>query len=409
MDRNAKEKFEQRVRTLEAFGHRGSATEREGRAADYLVEELRKSNVEAEKEEFRGFTSLGMRVLIHVAFATIGICFLWAEPLVTLLLGIVVLISFVGEMNTRLLLLSRLLPKAGSRNVVGRIPASNGKDPVHRVILCAHLDTQRTGLIWREQVIGPMAGLLQKAPGPVKSPTFLVVLAFAIQPFIAILEQLWAGNPLTIAGFYFVLVVYVIAGFLLAEWSTGQFVPGASDNATGVAAAIALGECWNDSSTPSDVELVILLTGCEEVGALGAAAWLDAHKGQLKTSEKSFLVLDTLGYGGPRFVGKEYTLAAVPVSYPQEILKMCHNVAQRLELTRAGPHTIPNFSDSIAFLSRGIPGAFIATFKDDGVHMPSLPNLHQMSDTSSEMSFDVGWQATQFGWEMLKELAAYRR
>ncbi|MDB5289374.1 MAG: hypothetical protein JWL69_615, partial [Phycisphaerales bacterium] len=59
-------RYEQRVKALEAFGHRGSATPHEHRAAEYLAGELRQLGIDPTVEDFRGARSLPGRMLIHV-------------------------------------------------------------------------------------------------------------------------------------------------------------------------------------------------------------------------------------------------------------------------------------------------------------------------------------------------------
>lgn len=396
-----RQRFERRVRELEALGHRGSATSFEDRGATYLVEELRRCGIGAAKEAFDGYTALGSRVLIHIFVAGAGITLLWTSPLLTLLLGVVALASFIGEMSTRFTLLSRLIPASPSCNVVGRLPCREGREPRHRVVVCAHIDSQRTGLMWKGKLVKPLSRLYQKAPGPMMSPMFPVMLAFVTQPVVGLLALVWPGNSVSTALAGLLIVIYAVAGVLLAEWAVGPFVPGAADNATGAAAAIEAAERW--SREPIDgVELVVLLSGCEETGALGAAAWVRTHEAEIRRTPTSFLVFDTFGYGRPRYAGREHTLAAVSLEYPRDILDACAEVAGRLGLHDAGPHTLPTFTDGVAFLARGIPGASLLTF-EDGVHMP---NYHQMLDTSDRMSFDIGWEAVRFGWEVLRAMAA---
>ncbi len=400
LDAAARGRFERRVRRLEAFGHRGSATDAEHRAADYLIDELDAAGITAQREPFPGQRSLGARILVHVLVAAVGVALLWVFPWITVLLGIGALISFAAEAGTRHTMLTRLLRTSPSGNVVGRITPGTGNGPRRRVIVCAHVDTQRTGLIWSDRVVKRLTPLLQKVPGPLKSPTFPIMLAMLAQAIVGMVAVLSPGNPVCLVAGGVILVLYGLAGLVLAEWSIGNFSPGACDNASGVSAAVSLAEGWGKSKI-DDAELVILLSGCEETGALGAAAWLDAHRSEIQALPTSFLNLDTLGYGSPRFLGLEYTMAAIPKRYPDEILQLCQTAAQRMELAQAGPHTLPVGSDATAFLSRGIPGATVTTFEDGGY----VPNYHQMTDTSDRMSFDVGWQATRFAAEILEQLA----
>jgi Zn-dependent M28 family amino/carboxypeptidase len=149
------------------------------------------------------------------------------------------------------------------------------------------------------------------------------------------------------------------------------------------------------------VELVVLFTGCEETGVLGATAWVEAHKDERPLACTSFLVLDTLAYGAPRFLAVEHTLAATPVHYRPDMIRLCEAAARRLGIQGAGPHAVPTFTDAVPFVLHGIAGASVLTFDDSGY----LPNLHQMSDTSANLNFDVAWQAVEFSWEVLKDLA----
>ncbi|MCP4162554.1 MAG: Zn-dependent exopeptidase M28, partial [Deltaproteobacteria bacterium] len=337
MDITGKEVFKRRVLELEKLGHRGSATVFEDRAADYLINELSASDIEANKEIFDGSNSLGARLLLHIVIAATGLAFISSFPIVTILVSVLTLISFIGEASTRFRILTRLLPKVQSRNVIGRIPSLNKNKPIYRLILCAHIDTQRIGLIWKDYIVKRASMLYSIVPGPMKSPFFILMLNFILQLFVGILSLILPTNALINIMLWIIAVSYAIHGFLFAEWTIGKYSPGACDNATGCAAAIAIAEYWLNNSV-DNIELVILLTGCEETGLLGAAAWLDKHKTELKMSSNLFLNLDTLGYGAPRFLKKEFTMAAIPVSYPKEILSICDTAAQNIGLKKTGPY-----------------------------------------------------------------------
>ncbi len=64
--------YEQRIRTLVGFGHRGSSTDRERAAADYLCGQLSSIGLNPEREAFTGTSSHGGRILIHVLLATLA-------------------------------------------------------------------------------------------------------------------------------------------------------------------------------------------------------------------------------------------------------------------------------------------------------------------------------------------------
>lgn len=398
-----KELFAQRVKQLEGFGHRGSATEAERKAADYLCAELHQLGIQAVQEPFPGYSSFGARILLHVIVAAAGMAVVGIYPILTIITGLVVIISFVGESGTRFLGLSRLLPHAQSRNVTGTIPPADGSKPLRQLIVCAHIDSQRTGWFWQTPVLKVLSALLQKVPAPMQSPTFPIMAAFVLQPVAGVAALLWPLHFPVILCLSIFMFIYGLAALILGNWARGAFVPGACDNASGVAAAMALAEQWLKEPV-AGVQLVLLLSGCEETGSLGAAAWLQAHRAELAQIPSYFLVLDSLGYGAPRFLKREYTLATVPLPYKPEMLKLADQVALQQGLTKAGPHILPTFTDALAFIQRGIPGVSVITC-EDGVY---LPNYHQMTDTSDNMNFDVGWQATTYAWGLLKALATVR-
>src|SRR5689334_8250422 len=122
MDDEAFSHYERRVRELAGFGHRGSATEGERRAARYLAEELSRLGLAPEEERFRGSRSLGARLLVHVGVAAVGLILLGRRPRMGAALGAIALGSLIREQHTRGSLLSWPFTRAESCNVTARIP-----------------------------------------------------------------------------------------------------------------------------------------------------------------------------------------------------------------------------------------------------------------------------------------------
>jgi acetylornithine deacetylase/succinyl-diaminopimelate desuccinylase-like protein len=401
MDAQARERFERRVRDLVAFGHRGSATANEARAAEYLAAEARAAGLSPDTRPFTGCTSFGARLFLHVTVAAVGLALLWTVPLATVLLGLLALVSLWAEESSWPPFLGRLFVTAPSRNVEARVPAAGGS-PHARIVVMAHYDTQRTGLMWREGLIRGIAPALARSPGPTRAPTFPVVLGMGLQVVAgALLLAFPALRPIATVVAAIVFFIFAVAGFVLAEWARGPYVPGANDNATGSAAVFALVEEWR-KAPPEGVELVALWTGSEETGLLGAAAWAEAHRRAPKDVPTTFLNVDTLGRGRPRFLGAEYSIGAVRVRYPQSIVEVCTRAAAEAGFPDAGPKTAAVASDALAFLVRGIPGASVLCFEDDG-HMPGC---HQMLDTMDNVDFDVAWSGVRLAWEILRRMAA---
>ncbi|MBI2892066.1 MAG: M28 family peptidase [Deltaproteobacteria bacterium] len=398
----ARERFEARVRALEAFGHRGSATANEARAAEYLAGELRGLGLEPRMEPFAGLTSCGAAVLLHMAMALVGAALVWTSPFASLALSLVALVSILLENGGRMRLLSLLVPSSPSRNVEARISPAGAR--AGRIVVLGHYDTQRTGLIWKEGLLSRIAPLLARSPGPMKSPLFLPMVAMLLAPVAALLAIVLPGHALVTVLALGVLAILGVTTVLLAEWAIGPFVPGASDNATGAAAVLSVVESWR-ADPVEGVELVALLTGCEESGLYGSAAWVRAHAGELCEVPTRFVNLDSFGYGRPRYLGCEHSLAGVPAKYPTDVVRACAAAAQELGLEGAGPRALPVQSDAFPFLRAGVGGATILCFQDDG-HMP---NYHQLTDTSDRLDFDVAWQAVRYGEAVTRSLAGVTR
>ncbi len=128
--------YERRVTDLEAFGHRGSATESEEKAAAYLVDELRELGLEPEIQPFKGSRSMGARILIHVLSAALSGLAIWWAPV----LGFFALLAFGSlaiENTIGVPLLSSALVRHPSRNVVATISPKEGPTNARVVVLGA--------------------------------------------------------------------------------------------------------------------------------------------------------------------------------------------------------------------------------------------------------------------------------
>lgn len=388
-------RYRQHVSDLGAFGHRGSATDHESRAADYLVGELRDLGLEPIREPFYGNRAWAGRHLLHVAVAAVGVGCLWVLPVASVVLGVVALASFWAEGITRGPWLSRPIVRAASQNVVTRISATTS--PRLRVVVCGHYDTQRTGLIW--VLAGWFAPWQWRLPVSLKPP--LLPLAGIMTAQVLVGGAALAGlYPLliTLVG-WALLTVYALYAVLFGQWALSPFVPGAADNASGVAAVLAIAREWQREPV-TGIELVLLLTGCEETGLLGAAAWADQHRAETQAVPTVFLNIDCVGMGPTRFLGWEVPVVGNTVPYPPETLAVAEAVAAEQGLTDAGPYSVPGPTDGLALLARGISGVTVAGFWGRG----HFPNYHRMSDTADAVDYESAYTGVEFAWALLRRL-----
>ena len=384
--------FERRVRELEAFGHRGSSTEIEHRAAEYLAGELREAGIPPIEDEFRGARSMAVRLLVHVIVAAAGAALLWRFPVATIVLAVLALVSLIAEQGTPSVWLSWPVCRARSINVWGRVAASS--QPRRRVLLCAHYDTQPSGWIWAISRL--MTRMAYRSPLLLKPPMLALVLLMAAQVVLGAMALVPGAGAIAAALDGLLLLAYTVLSVLLVQWAMGRPVPGAADNASGVAAVLGIAEDWRANPPADDVQLIVLLSGCEECGMLGAAAWADAHREELRAIPTMFLNIDGIGFGPPRVLGAEVPAAGLPVRADPDMLVLCRQVAREMGLDDVGPHALPGPTDGLAFLVRSIRGATIVGFKEGGV----LPNYHTFHDTSQNMD----WASARVGLEFARRV-----
>ena len=260
---------------------------------------------------------------------------------------------------------ARMLPTAEGRNVVARIPAAG--QPDRTIVFIAHHDAQRAGLLWR----------LPRTRAPFVLGGQLVLLAIAAGCAIGSRVMRTAGAAL----------LGVLAG-LGIEQARSPVVPGANDNASGVASLVALMAAFaRDPLEQTDV--IAVFSDCEETGLGGAAAWIDAHRAELDPATTLVVSLDTLGSGEPAVVSRDGALTAV---YASET----HDWADRggLRAAVAPPRRADLVAPTDAIVARhaGLRALSLVSVADDGT---LGPHYHQPTDTPANVDWESVEQCTR--------------
>jgi hypothetical protein len=239
-------------------------------------------------------------------------------------------------------------PLGEGANVVGRIPADGRRE--RTLVLVAHHDTARTGLVWepRHRRLGAKRRLARRAMEPEMA---LLFAAVALAPTRVTRPLLW------------------LAALLLLDVDRHRAVPGASDNASGVAAVLALAA----EPAPPGTEVFVALVGSEESGMDGMRAFLAAHAFDPATTV--VLGLDTLGAGTPLVARAEG--AILPHAYRPEDLALVPDEVERWR--------IPAWTDPVLARFAGLPALSLLSRDADGryarYHVPE--DLPEHVDTES--------------------------
>ncbi|HEX8087032.1 MAG TPA: M28 family peptidase [Solirubrobacteraceae bacterium] len=312
---------------------RGSADAGERAAAEWVAGRLREEGVEDVALEPYRWPRTHVWAQIPHLLASLGP--LWLRALA--------LASYELDQSGRLQWVQRFVPRGHGANVVARVPAQG---PARRMlVLVAHLDAQRTGLIWHRRLTesGERRRLKTRAMTPAALLSAPVLLA--------------RSRTLKLLGLA-----------LLLDTATSPTVPGANDNASGVAAVLEV--VRRVAAEPLEsTELLALFPGAEEAGVGGMRAFLKAH--DLDPSTTFVLGLDTVGSGTPIVAEAEGALLAH--RYREEDLAFVERAAGTDPPQR---WRIAAYTDPILARFRGLPSASILSVGGHGFYT----RYHRMDD-----------------------------
>lgn len=371
------------IEDLVDLGRRGPGSDAERRAAHHLEGRLRAlgREVEVEPIEVRPAHQVAYAVPILVSLAASLLSV--STPSVGVGLALVALVATVGEAGGRLPLARRLTGRRASQNVVSRA----SEDRPGTLILTAHYDASRGGAVFARRLWGRVPG------GP-------------LWPLLGAMSLVAAGCGLRLAGIegaavsalQFVPTVGLILALpLLLDVALTAPTPGANDNASGVATALALAE--EVGGGLEHFEVWVLLTGAHEGGALGMGAWMRRHRKSLNAERAVVINLDEVGAGEVRYAAREGSLIG-RAAHPQ-LLRLCRDIADDdadLGAFDPGPVTLRSRTDAAVARSRGIPAITIAC--------RPAPEHHRPTDVPERIDEDALDRVRGFTRELIERLDA---
>lgn len=355
------------VKKLASFKHRGAATENEPLVLDYLQSIFSDKTVSL--EAFKTPKTYISVVWWLILGLFVGLIFSNLIPF----LGVVITCFFTTfallYFNWYSSPVTKFPPRVTSHNLIVKDGESSISKP-KKLILMAHYDTAPISLLYKPTMVGNFR----------KSLRFSLIL-MVIAEFIVIVQFINQNSV-------FSYLSYILATYFLIQGITATvdffrlgYSNGASDNATGVAAAIETAQrLWNKSLKNLDVELV--LTGAEEVGMIGARAYFINHAKEF-TKDTYLINFDTLGNGNLKVITQ--TGSWSNIVYDNKIIQSAKEIiAQDADLqhvTTGSWHTAD--FDSVWFQRAGMPCVTLAALDSDG----RMPNIHSPTDTIENVDF----------------------
>ena len=374
------------------IGSRAAGSQNEKKAGEYIEQTMRSLGMQVEIEKFRSNTSLflGWAIAI-VLFIIAGFIFPINAP-IAFLFGLTIFAIFVAEMNMKQVL-SRIMPKRPSRNIIGKI-TPNTKTENHDVLI-GHYDTAKSLPFFHPAVVKYLDFLWLAVLVSLILSTVFYGLGSLSQWLI---PQNGYSTYFWIASWPLLVYSGVMAGSIIFGELSMKHNDGANDNASGISVILSVGEIFSKTSLAS-TEVWCVATGCEEVGSVGVKKFLDAHPGELKDS--FLLSVDSVGNGNLVYVIEEGPMKAIRV--PDELVSLVRDVATKYPELQAKPLGFKGkASDAYSALARGLKAMCIITVAEH--NLPA--NLHWKTDVFENIEGHTVEKAEKFVIEILRTIDA---
>ncbi|WP_080056103.1 M28 family metallopeptidase [Spirosoma aerolatum] len=349
--------------------HRGAATPQGTEAARLLQSYLTEMGAQVRTESFQT-----PRTYLTIVYWLIGglLVSLALIPVSGVAVGLVLYFTVMAwrYFNWNYSFITRFPVQHTASNVIGSWSSGGPIENRRKVILMAHYDTAPVSLLYSPK---------QQTNFRVSLIISLWLMGFSVG--IAALEALKVGLPYVQYARYGLMAYFGLQAVMgtLGYWLHG-YTNGASDNATGVAAALATAERLTDVNLP-DLDIEVVLTSAEEVGMIGAYSYVEAHKREWKRPETLAINFDTLGAGKLTVIEQTGTVERIRYDNTATQLARQLLVSDRFsERAQIGRWHTADF-DSVWFVRNRIPVLALCALDDQG----QMPRIHQTADTLEQV------------------------
>jgi hypothetical protein len=332
----------------------------------------------------------------HCILAFAGSVLSIEVPIAGFALVLIATTSFYFDLNTGRHFLRLLFFRRASQNIVSR-----GENPnaAVKLILAAHIDAARTGLIFGKSA----TRMNERVSGflPFPHTRFLFWSAAVLLPMLGARMAGVDTNGLAILQIIPTLLLLLNA-FLLVDWRLSKVVPGANDNASGVAVTLSLAAKLEEQP-PRNLDVWVVLTGGEECGMEGMRSFVRSHKSELDPFKTIVLGIDSVGAGDVRWIASE----GLTVSFEMDarIQQLCEAIAEADRESenryRAAPLRHGFATDALAARVGGLRASGITCLEPNRI-VPA--NYHTPADTPDAIDLEAIDRAEGFTLDLIRAL-----
>jgi hypothetical protein len=362
------------IQRLASPAGRLPGSEQDARTTAMLAAELESMGRGAEVEEIR------VRPAWHLTFAAFALLAAGGTVLSTISApaGAVLLLltaaAMFGDLATGFHTLRLVTPRRRTANVNS---PERRESPAARVILTAHHDAGRTGLLYARRQRKRPARRRRRAT--LTSPLHFLFWSTMVA-LVAAVARLAVDNDALTAVQFVLAVVFLTYVVLLIDTAAAGASPGAADNASGVAVVLEAARRL-EADRPGLVETWVVLTGAGDAGGLGMRAWLEEHGGALRGVPTYFVNVKGTASGRLcHVVGEGYAT----------LIRNDERLARLAEQAGSERHVWRTATDASVAASHGFPSITLTALDDRG----RITQSHRASDTAENVDRDVLGSAT---------------
>ena len=265
--------------------------------------------------------------------------------------------------------LREYLPKREASNVVAELGPAEAE---RTVVLVAHHDAAHSGLVFHPAIpeIADRLGFIEAndTSPPLMWPSFLGPAAVSAGSLLGSRTLIRAGT-----------LVSALFAAGVTDIGLRGVVPGANDNATGVAVLVAVARAL--AERPTESTRVLLVSTSEEGTCEGMEAFGQRHFGELPTESTFILSVDTVG--SPHLCVLRGEGMRGMREYPARSLELLDGLAKELAIELRPNLRLRNATDGSIALAGGYECASLASVTD----LKQPANYHWPTDVADNVDF----------------------
>jgi Peptidase family M28 len=307
----------------------------------------------------------------------------WITSIAAVVFAILSPSMFILEFLLSLEVFDPLFPKKKSQNVIGSLAKPEAGEVKRLLILSGHHDSapQNTWLRYTGVGFYILSGIY-----------FLGLITLLVMCLIQ-LAGLILGNQAVVSfgTIGWVLLVFplvpamIYALFLFRGKKNGGIVPGAADNLSACAVAVAMCRflVQNPSYIPDDTEIRFITFGSEEAGLRGSRRYVQRHLDELKRLDARVLNYEIVAHAVISILTSDVNGT---VKNSPEMVKSVVSAADRAGVPyKIGAATIGAGGDSAPFSRAGLKALTLLSFK---VPQQQFAFYHQDRDTPEVLTIE---------------------